>query len=259
MIDLWSWTALASFGLGALSGVLSSVAGVGGAVVTTPGIRAMGGSPLTAVGSTVPAIIPGAITGTYRYAKLGLVDTRVGVTCGGFGAVSALAGVWVSDQVNGNLLMVITAMLVIWSSYSALRGARPARESGDGISASNASVPMLAAVGAGAGFVAGLLGVGGGIILVPSFTTFLRMPVKRTVATSLVAVAMMSVSSLIGHWASGHIDWSFALPMSFGVIPGARLGSHFAAEASEATMKRVVGLLLGAMGVIYLVTELLQL
>ena len=253
-----SWTALGAFILGALSGVLSALAGVGGAVITTPGIRLLGATPIEAVGSTVPPIIPGAVAGAIRYWRAGLVDTRVGVTCGLAGVVSALVGVWVSDHVNGHLLMVITALLAIWSSVAAFRGPRAPRAEAQG---SDRSVPfhLMVAAGTGGGFVAGLLGVGGGVVMVPTFTTLFRMPIKRTIATSLVTVAMMSVSSLIGHWVAGHIDLGFGLPLALGAIPGARFGSRYTTKASDATMRIVSGSLLGVVGVIYLISELIKL
>lgn len=253
-----SWTALGAFVLGALSGVLSALAGVGGAVITTPGIRVLGATPIQAVGSTVPPIIPGAVAGAIRYWREGLVDIRVGVTCGLAGVVSALGGVWVSDHVNGHLLMVITALLAIWSSIATFRGPRIPRE---GVADPEHHIPfqLLVAAGAGGGFIAGLLGVGGGVVMVPTFTTLFRMPIKRTIATSLVTVAMMSISSLVGHWVAGHIDWTFGLPLALGAIPGARLGSRYTTKATDARMRIVSGTLLGVIGVVYLVSELTKL
>ena len=67
--------------------------------------------------------------------------------------------------------------------------------------------------------LAGLLGVGGGVLLVPAYTGLLRLPPKRAVATSLVAVAIFSVPAMITHALLGHIDWAYALPLVIGVIP----------------------------------------
>ena len=75
-LDLISWESLAALGVGVTSGVLSALAGVGGAVLTTPGLRLLGAAPEIALGSTVPAIIPSAITGSIRYRKAGLIDER---------------------------------------------------------------------------------------------------------------------------------------------------------------------------------------
>ncbi|WP_334142139.1 TSUP family transporter, partial [Rhabdothermincola sp.] len=72
------YVALAVFALGVSAGVLSGMLGIGGAVITTPGIRVLGATPLEAVGSTVPAILPSALSGTWRYARAGMVDWRFG-------------------------------------------------------------------------------------------------------------------------------------------------------------------------------------
>lgn len=226
------------------------------------------------MGSTVPAIIPSAIVGTIRYHRLGLVDWKVGLWCGGAGAISAAGGVWTSTVVDAHWLMVGTAFLMLYSAFSVLRSART--DAAPLVAAVGVTAPIdgvapvdlvgpverrgqigwLVVIGLGAGFTAGLLGVGGGLIMVPAFTLVLRMQVKEIIASSLVAVAMMSVTSLIGHLIAGHIDWSYALPLAIGVIPGARLGSHFTAVASDRTMKLVCGALLVVFGIYYLATEL---
>jgi hypothetical protein len=101
--------------------------------------------------------------------------------------------------------------------------------------------------------------VGGGIVLVPAFTTLLGLDVKETIATSLVAVAMMSTTSLLGHILEGHVHWSYALPLVIGVVPGARIGSRIAVAASQRAMQLVCGWLLLILGLVYLATELARL
>jgi uncharacterized membrane protein YfcA len=254
-----------AFAVGVGSGVLSALAGVGGAVVTTPGIRALGAPPIIAVGSTVPAIIPSAITGSIRYQREGLILWRVALWCGLTGAVAAVGGVATSAAVDARWLMVATAVLVLWSSSTVLRRASTLRRRGHAGAANvlrpqrNVSRPVLALMGGVAGYVAGLLGVGGGIVMVPAFTSILRLPVKQTVATSLVAVALMSISSCVGHAIAGHIDWTFALPLVAGVVPGARLGSKVTVTVSEETAGWICGSLLAVIGMVYLVTEAVSL
>src|SRR2546430_11195324 len=58
---------------GVETGVLSGMFGVGGAVVSTPAIRALGATPLEAVGSTIPSVIPSAVSGSLRYRREGLI------------------------------------------------------------------------------------------------------------------------------------------------------------------------------------------
>ena len=126
MDDLLTWTALATLVMGFGSGILAGMFGIGGAVLTTPAIRVLGATPLQGVGSTVPAILPGSISGAYRYAKEGLVNWRVGLVCGFTGGLLAALGAWTAGLVNAHYLMVATAGLMAFSGLSLIRSARDA-------------------------------------------------------------------------------------------------------------------------------------
>lgn len=257
---------LATLVVGFGAGVLSALLGIGGAVVTTPAVRVLGATPIQAVGSTVPAILPGAISGAYRYAKAGLVDWTLALSLGISGAVFALMGAWVSSLVEGRVLMVLTAGLMLWSGISVARGAE--REAVDAAAAeershhdaptdpARRSVWLLCLVGAGSGFVAGLLGVGGGIVMVPAMAGPLRIPMKQAVASSLVAVAIFSVPALVAHAALGHINWVYALPLMVGVVPGAQVGARLTIGASERSVRRLFGALVVVVALVYGATEL---
>lgn len=286
----WQIAGAVLVGFGA--GVLSGMFGVGGAVVSTPGLRVLGATPIEAVGSTVPAILPGALSGTVRYARAGVVNWRVGLVCGGTGAALAVAGAAVAEQVNAHLLMVATAALLGWSGAATYRSGRarpepaivaelaeqaeesvvapPGTATGAGEDAVRAvtgpattrtvvPVPALVAVGAGAGFVAGLLGVGGGVVMMPVFTSLLRIPIKEAVASSLVAVALFSLPALVAHAVLGNIHWGFALLLVVGSVPGAQVGSRLTLGASDHTVRVAFGLFLVALAAVYGVSELLAL
>lgn len=270
---------LAVLGLGFTAGILSGMFGVGGAVITTPGIRVLGATPIEAVGSTVPAILPGAISGTYRYARAGLVNWQIGIVCGVFGAVSAAGGAVASDRVDGHLLMVFTAALLLVSGASILRSGLvprgqpslladpvPADDVGIDLSVVDdapthtpASIPLLAIIGAASGFLAGFLGVGGGVVMVPAFTAVLKIPIKEAVASSLVAVAIFSVPALVSHAWLGHVDWSYALVLIVGVVPGAQVGSRLTLGSSDHLVRVLFGGFLVVLALVYGVGELLAL
>ncbi|MBP7929552.1 MAG: sulfite exporter TauE/SafE family protein [Acidimicrobiia bacterium] len=236
---------LVGFGAGVLSGLM----GVGGAVLTTPGIRFLGATPIAAVGSTVPAIIPGALAGAWRFAKAGLIDWRLAATCGISGSVFAFIGAYIADLVNAQWLMVMSAVLVGISGWRLLRSPEsPPVDDAAYLGASNAG---LIAVGAAGGFFAGLFGVGGGIVMIPLFTGPLRMPARVAVATSLAAVAIFAIPSLLGHLWLGHIDWEYAAPLMVGTVPGARLGSALTIGAEETLVRRRLAILLLIVAVIY--------
>lgn len=296
MHDVFTWVTAATLVLGFASGVLAGMFGIGGAVITTPSIRALGATPIHAVGSTVPAILPGSISGAYRYAKSGLVDWRVGLVCGAAGSVLAIAGAKAADLVNAHYLMVLTAGLLAFSGISIFRSASvaapaevpaagPEGDVAEGLAVTlhdedgahvhapppgwtdeeDRSMPpevplgRLVAVGAGAGALAGLLGVGGGIVMVPAFTGLLKLPMKLAVGSSLVAVAILSVPALVTHTLLGHIDWRFALPLVVGVVPGAQVGARLTMGSSDVVVRRMFGIFITVLSVVYGVTEILGL
>ena len=118
---------------------------------------------------------------------------------------------------------------------------------------------MLAAVGAAAGLLAGLLGVGGGIVMMPAFTGLLRMPIKLAIGSSLVAVAMFSIPALITHTALGHIAWRFALPLMIGVVPGAQVRAASPSAARTAPCACCSARFILVLSVVYGASEILAL
>jgi uncharacterized membrane protein YfcA len=107
-----------------------------------------------------------------------------------------------------------------------------------------------------AGFVSGLLGVGGGIVMVPAFTAWIGMPLKRALGTSLAIIAVLVIPSTIVHALLGHIDWAIFLVLTLGVIPGARIGARLALGAQERTLRLAVGSFLLVIAVVYGAREL---
>jgi uncharacterized membrane protein YfcA len=240
--------------IGVASGALTSLAGAGGGTLSTAGVRATGTSPTLAIGSTIPAMLPSAVVGSLRYARAGLVNWRIALATGGVGAVLAVVGAVVSSMVDAHYLMLVCAAILAVTGIGILRGSDAADAAADPDAPAPSSLKAVLVGGLG-GFVAGLLGVGGGLIVVPAFTRILRMPLRTAVGSSLVTVAIISVPAVVAHSMYGQIDWRVALALVVGVVPGARIGSRLAMIASEATMATVCGTVLVGVAVLQAVTE----
>jgi uncharacterized membrane protein YfcA len=81
-------------------------------------------------------------------------------------------------------------------------------------------------VGLAAGFMSGLFGVGGGILVVPALVLLLHMEQRLAHGTSLAAVLPISAISLLTYWSQGNVDWWLALWLSLGALGGAVLGTR---------------------------------
>ena len=82
------------------------------------------------------------------------------------------------------------------------------------------------AIGAGAGLLSGLFGIGGGIVIVPALLTVLGMERRLAHGTSLAATVPVAVASLVTYSVGGHVDWPIAACLATGAIVGAVVGTH---------------------------------
>src|ERR1700704_4021010 len=93
--------------------------GVGGAVVSAPPIRVLGATPLEAIGSTIPSIVPSAVSGSLRYRREGLIIGRVAGWTLAAGLAATVVGALLAGTVpgEGHLLMIFTAALLAFTAY----------------------------------------------------------------------------------------------------------------------------------------------
>ena len=88
------------------------------------------------------------------------------------------------------------------------------------------SIVTIVLVGVAAGFLSGLFGVGGGILIVPGLVLVAKMDQRIAHGTSLAAVLPISVSSLLSYWAHDHVDWRVGACLAVGALAGAVLGTR---------------------------------
>jgi uncharacterized membrane protein YfcA len=242
--------------VGMVAGIGSGLFGVGGGIVTTPAINVLlGGTAIQAVATPLPVIFPTSLVGAVTYGRAGEVSRRAFLWAIGPGITGAAAGAALTDLVNAHLLLVVTSVLIGWTAVQVARGRTPKTPWEGGKTAGW----KYAAIGLAAGFVSGLLGIGGGILMVPLFTAALGMPLKRALGTSLATMSALVIPGTLVHEILGHIDWTIFAVLTIGVIPGARIGSRIALRTREHSLRIAVGTFLLAVALLYGARELLAL
>lgn len=246
--------------LGVATGAMSGAFGVGGAVISTPGIRALGVPAIVAVGTTLPSILPSAVSGALRYHRERLVDWPAVRLTLPVGFAASVVGALLSEVVpgDGHLLMLFTAGLLAFTAFrmwSSARAARRPTTTEEGAHPERSSPLHFAAVGAIAGGLSGMLGIGGGVVMVPGFHSLAGLSIKSSIATSLVCVAGFALPGTVTHALLGNIDWRVAAALTLTVIPGARLGSHLTVKSDDVRLRYAVAIFLGIVSLIYGVSE----
>ena len=246
--------------LGFASGFTSGAFGVGGGVVTTPAIRLLlGESSNISLGTSLPIILPSALVGGFNYWRAGKIIPRIVVYCSLFGIAGTFAGSYATALVDTRYIMIITAILILylaWRTFFSAMGKDPyGCLEGQG-SKHDWPAWKLALIGLAAGLFSGFLGLGGGVVMVPAFFFVLRLELKECLGNSLVVIAVMAIPGSIIHTQLGHVDWTIALFMMLGVMPGSYLGSFFSLRARNRRVLLLFSCFLLVIGIIFLFKEI---
>ena len=109
---------------------------------------------------------------------------------------------------------------------------------------------LLLAIGAFAGVLAGLLGVGGGIVLVPAFFYAFQtlgyegeQLMQMCLATSLATIIVTSVRSVLSHNKKGAVDWGILKSWAPGIVIGAIVGMFVVSGLRSSTLQMIFGIL----------------
>jgi uncharacterized membrane protein YfcA len=235
-------------------GIVFGMFGAGGSAFATPVLSLLGVPPLLAVASPLPAMLPAAFAGARRFLKAGHLDRRVARLAIIGGVPGTLVGALTSVLVGGDRLLLLSgAMLLVIGVRLLIRDKTGAASRA---SARRDRTGVVVAAAAAVGFLTGLLANGGGFLLVPVFVLVLGLTAIEAAGTSMVVVGILTIPTLIMHWALGHIDWTVAGGFAIGLIPAATVGAHLAQHVSPARSRLAFGALLVGFSIWFLVRQL---
>lgn len=109
---------------------------------------------------------------------------------------------------------------------------------------------LLVVIGLAAGVLAGLFGIGGGIIIVPALVYVARLPMQTAIGTSLGAL-LLPVGAL-GAWSyyrGGHLSWRASLWVALGLFFGAWVGAQLAQAVDDTFLRRLFAVVLAGVAI----------
>jgi uncharacterized protein len=261
------WTELAALAAAFVIAVVATPAGVSGAVLLLPFQVGVLGTPSPAVTPTNllynVVAAPGAL---YRYRRQGqtggrlalvlIAGTLPGVVAGSVIRVELLPGARVFDLVVAGVLVPLGLWLALTrpgfpgdTRFPAGAGDRRMRA---------IPVPALVLLAAVVGCVGGIYGIGGGSILAPVLIGSGRPPSEVAPAalasTFVTSVAGVITFTVLSAHAQGPVapDWPTGIALGVGGLGGAYLGARLQPRLPEALIRRLVGVLVLAIGARYL-------
>lgn len=227
---------------------LFSMLGLGGALIYVPVLK-WAGFPVKEVAIPLALLLNGFTTliALIAYFKNKLVDVKGGLAMTISAFVFAPIGAIVSDKLPVNVLLILFSAAVFAAAGRMLFMSRQPEPSE--IMSFKKRAIIGAIIGGFAGFMAGLLGIGGGFIMAP-LLMWMGYETKKAAATSAFAVTFSSFSGFLGHAAQGHFNWTLTAILTLAVVIGALLGSNFMAKKAKSNrVKQIFALVLFAIAV----------
>ncbi len=221
---------------------------------------AIGLAPARAAGTCVLAVFFTTLGGSYRHYRLGHLNVRfiVPVILSGAVATAFFSLVFVSlasrerwlDLGIGLVLSLVSARMIL----EGIPGFITPRAEAPRTAVHGGSLFQKVAIGGAAGILPGLLGIGTGVILVPTFTFALNMPIKIAVASSLASFCANSFISSSFKLAQGFIAFDVALPICVGTFVGSNVGAILNKRLRSSTVKLVFGVLFAFVSVQFILS-----
>jgi uncharacterized membrane protein YfcA len=224
---------------GLAAGAFGALLGLGGGLLIVPILTLGFGLPISAaVGTSLVSVIATSTGAAAVNVRAGRADVRLGITLGVGTVVGALTGGLIAGFLPDRILAGLFAALLAYTGVTMIRSLRSRSddedtESVDPAAADGPDAPpyrstrLPLAVGGSfvAGNVSGLLGVGGGVVIVPLVHLVMGAPIRIAVATSNYMIGITAAAGAYTYLLRGDLDPRQTAPMVLGVAGGAALGA----------------------------------
>ena len=266
--------------LGATTGVLSGIFGVGGGFLTTPLMIFYGIPPTVAAASAATQVTGASVSGVFAYARRNGVDYQMGAVLVAGGILGTLLGSGLFNllQSIGQIDTVINILyVVLLGTIGSLMG----RESLQAVLNKGGGSPRRAAkrrhhplvsslpmrwrfyrsglyispfapliLGVVIGILTTLMGVGGGFILVPAMLYLLGMSAGVVVGTSLFQILFTTIAATMMHALTTHaVDIVLAGLLLLGSVTGAQVGAKIAVTAKPELLRLILSAIVLAVAI----------
>jgi uncharacterized membrane protein YfcA len=227
---------------GIATGSLLGLLGGGGSILAVPIlVYFLGLDTKQAIGTSLFIVGAASLLGAWSHYRKHAVIISTALIFAGTGALGSFAGAKIGQCIPDSVQLELFALVMAVTSFLLLRQDLSTKSFSE--TDTNSALPVVLASGLAAGILTGLIGVGGGFIIVPALTIFLRIPIRKAIGTSLLVVGINSMVGALSY-ASRFTPSSPVLPFTVGTIAAAPLAGHFAHHIPQDKLKFSFAILL---------------
>jgi hypothetical protein len=239
--------------------IIFSMFGQGGGSVYTPILFLLGYATLTSISTSLVLNLITALSASIVYYRSNLVDVRF--------ALWFVPGICLGAFIGGVAAAYINPVLLMWLFVIFLIGAggrmiytyweKSAPEGACPVHYPAGMYALIVAFSFFVGIVSGLLGIGGGILIVPFLIFLCRYPTKNSAGVVSFVVIFSSLFGVFGHLTSGGFDLPLILGCAVAVVIGATIGARSMVRIQSGYIKAGFGVIL-LLFAVQLVLKLVQ-
>lgn len=227
--------------IGLAAGTLGGGLGLGGGFILVPLLVAVGLSRHRAHATSLAAIIFIATAGAISFGASGEIDIAVGVTLGIGGIIGSIIGATVMNRVSARALTITFGIVLLVAAIRLIASSDPLPGASEFTSLGQTAIAL--GIGLIAGFFAGLAGIGGGAVMVPSSVLLLGLDQHTAQGTSLVAIIFTSISGTMVNLKNQRVRLRDGLLAGVGGVVGSLIGSRVALLIDGRVLSVVLGLI----------------
>jgi uncharacterized membrane protein YfcA len=201
-----------------------------------------------------------AVASSVNYARQRRIYWRTGLVLAITTTPGAYLGAWLTTQLEPRTLGLIFGFFLIFvaayiiTDLNSLRRSKnknktSVQKSDSELIKSRKTIAIGAGLSFFGGLASGLLGIGGGLLVVPIMTFALGMSIHLATATSMFTMIFTSLSGVTQHFQANHINFESALLLALGAVFGAQVGAYTSKRVSGKNLRRVFGLVLIISGI----------
>lgn len=237
--------------LATLMGVSLGLMGGGGSVLAVPILLyVVGLAAKEAIAISLLIVGATSVGVTLQHARKGNVEWKTGFVFGGFAMLGAYGGGWAAQFIDGSVLIVLFAVMMVIAGIGMLKGRQEIKEPG------KISLGKAAVEGVGVGALTGLVGAGGGFMVVPALVLFGGLDMRKAVGTSTLVIAMKSFAAFGGYAEHVAIDWALAGSLTAFALVGSVIGASLVHRVCPQKLRRGFGIFVLAVASVLVVGEL---
>ncbi len=222
------------------SSFILTMVGLGGGLIFSPLFILLEFPLSTALSASLFLNAVAAASASITYMRKRMVDLPLALPLIVSSAIAAPFGAMLSHLVNLCIFMALLAAVVFIAALRMLFS--KSIEAAPKELSTFQRVAGGALIGALVGLIAGLLGIGGGVFIVPLLIYVLKVPTKTAAATSMFIVVFSSATGFVAHVSLGEVDWKFIMGAAVFSFAGGQVGSRIMTEKLKGkTVRRIFG------------------